>query len=94
MLKKLIAKGKQLKSAVNIYKLVIKDKRTPMPAKILLGIAVGYILMPFDLIPDFIPVIGHIDDAVIVPLLVFIAFKMIPKEVIEEYRLRVNNFKT
>lgn len=90
MLKKLIDKGKKLKTAVNVYKLVIKDKRTPMSAKILLGLAVGYTLMPFDIIPDFIPVIGHIDDAVIVPLLVFIAFKMIPKEIIEDYRLQIN----
>ncbi|MBI5211874.1 MAG: DUF1232 domain-containing protein [Nitrospirae bacterium] len=91
MCKKLIAKGKQLKSAVKLYKRVIKDKRTPLPAKIILGLAVGYMLMPFDIIPDFIPVIGHIDDAVIVPLLVFIAFKMIPKEVVEDYRLQINN---
>lgn len=69
-----------------VYRLVLKHERTPRLAKILLGLAVAYTLMPFDIIPDFIPVVGHIDDLIIVPALVILALKLIPKDVIEECR--------
>lgn len=59
-------------------------------AKIMLALAIGYLLLPFDLIPDFIPIFGHLDDAVIVPALVFVAVKMIPQEVLYEARLKAN----
>ncbi len=75
-----------LKREINVYRRVLKDKRTPKIAKLLLGLAVGYALLPFDIIPDFIPVIGHLDDLIIVPALVLIALKMIPKEVIDDCR--------
>jgi uncharacterized membrane protein YkvA (DUF1232 family) len=91
LFEKLKAVGRGLKQELRVYRLVLKDKRTPKMARIILGIAVGYALMPFDLIPDFIPVIGHIDDAVIVPLLVILALKMIPGEIIEDCRVRVRD---
>lgn len=69
-----------------VYRLVLKHPETPFLAKILLGLAVGYILLPFDLIPDFIPVVGHLDDLVIVPALVYAALKLIPKGVVESCR--------
>lgn len=58
-------------------------------AKWLLWLAIAYVLLPFDLIPDFIPVLGQLDDALIVPGLVYLALMMIPKEVIEECRQRI-----
>lgn len=81
--------GRIFKQEIAVYKMVLKDKRTPTLAKILIGLAVGYALLPFDLIPDFIPIIGHIDDAIIIPTLVFIALKVIPKQVITECRIKV-----
>jgi uncharacterized membrane protein YkvA (DUF1232 family) len=71
-----------------VYQLVLKDPRTPKLAKILLGLALGYALLPFDLIPDFIPVIGHLDDLIIVPILVILALKMIPQDVVDDCRDR------
>ncbi len=91
MLDQLKAIGKTLKRELKVYQLVLKDPRTPKPAKWLLGLAVGYVLLPFDLIPDFIPVIGHLDDVIIVPLLVFIALKLVPAEVVADCRSRVNS---
>jgi len=79
-----------MKREIKVYQLVLKDSRTPILAKFLLGLAVGYTLLPFDIIPDFIPVIGHIDDGIIVPVLVIVALKMIPREVIEDCRIRTN----
>jgi len=75
-----------LKRELAVYRRVLAHKRTPRLAKILLALAVAYTLMPFDIIPDFIPVIGHIDDLIIVPALVILALKLIPNDVIEECR--------
>jgi uncharacterized membrane protein YkvA (DUF1232 family) len=81
----------RLKTELAVYRLVLKHPRTPWYAKAVLGLAVGYVLMPFDLIPDFIPVLGHLDDLVIVPLLVILALKMIPPELVVECRQEVAN---
>ena len=78
--------GKNLKNELNVYKLILSDKRTPKIAKFLLNGAIGYALMPFDIIPDFIPIIGHLDDLIIVPGLILLAYHMIPKEVIDDCR--------
>ena len=74
--------------------MVLRHARTPRMAKWLLWLAIGYVLLPFDLIPDFIPVLGQLDDALIVPGLVYLALKMIPKEVIEECRQRITKRET
>jgi uncharacterized membrane protein YkvA (DUF1232 family) len=78
-----------LKRELSVYRLVLKDPRTPRIPKILLWLAVGYLLLPFDFIPDWIPIIGHLDDVVIVPLLILVAFRFIPKAVIDESRQKV-----
>lgn len=91
MLERLKSTTKTLKREVQVYRLVIKDKRTPWVARILFGAAVGYALLPFDLIPDFIPVIGHLDDVIILPILVFAALKITPQDVIDDCRKKVVN---
>ena len=69
--------------AYRLY-LVGRDPRVPWYARVMaLGIA-AYVLSPIDLIPDFIPVLGHLDDLVLVPLLVVLVIRMIPREVLAE----------
>lgn len=82
--------AQRIKREFAVYRVALKHPRTPWLAKLLLGLAVGYVLLPFDLIPDFIPVIGHADDLVIVPLLVYLALKLIPDEVLADCRRKVN----
>jgi uncharacterized membrane protein YkvA (DUF1232 family) len=81
--------ARAFKRELAVYRRVLADQRTPLSAKIFLGLAVGYLCMPFDLIPDFIPVLGHLDDVVIVPGLVYIALRFIPRELVAEHRMHV-----
>lgn len=86
MLKRLKEAAKKLKREIVPIYYALFDKRTPLLAKILALITVGYLLSPIDLIPDFIPVLGILDDLLLVPFLITITLKLIPKEVIEEIR--------
>ena len=89
MLSQLKKVAGQLKQEFEVYRLVLRHDKTPVLAKIFLGLAIAYVLMPFDLIPDFIPVIGQLDDLVIVPVLVYVALKMIPDAVVNECREQI-----
>lgn len=88
MKSKLLFIANKFKKEIIIYSKVIKDSRTPILGKLFIGMAVGYAWMPFDLIPDFIPVLGILDDLIIIPLLVIIGLKFIPKELINEIRIK------
>ena len=68
--------------------LAYRHPRTPWYAKVLALAVAAYAFSPIDLIPDFIPVIGQLDDAVIVPLLVVLALKWTPKKIIDECRAK------
>lgn len=61
-----------------------RDPRIPWYAKALIALVVAYAFSPIDLIPDFIPILGYIDDLILLPLGITIAIRMIPKEVLEE----------
>jgi uncharacterized membrane protein YkvA (DUF1232 family) len=74
------------KREARVYRLVLADPRTPWLARVLLGAAVAYALSPIDLVPDFIPVVGYLDDVVIVPGLVYLALRLVPREVVRECR--------
>ena len=80
------ARASKLKTDIPSLFLALKDKETPILAKIFAGIAVSYALSPIDLIPDFIPVLGYLDDVIILPMLLVITLKFIPKDMIEKYR--------
>jgi uncharacterized membrane protein YkvA (DUF1232 family) len=76
----------RLKTEIFALFLAYKDPRTPWYAKVFLAAVIGYAISPIDLIPDFIPVLGYLDDLIIVPAGIFLATKMIPREVLEECR--------
>lgn len=83
----------RFKKEIQFYQAVLKDSRTPKLSKFFLGLAVGYALNPIDLIPDFIPILGYLDDLVIVPVLIFIAVKLVPKEIMRKHRMAQANEK-
>lgn len=69
-----------------MYRLVAHHPRAPRLARWLLALAIGYVLMPFDLIPDFIPVLGQLDDLIIVPGLIYWALILIPDDIVQQCR--------
>jgi uncharacterized membrane protein YkvA (DUF1232 family) len=91
LLSNLKKKARHLKSEAQVLMVAYKDSRTPIHAKILIGITIGYLLSPIDLIPDFIPVLGILDDLVIVPLLIALSIKSIPTYILNEAREEINN---
>lgn len=85
-LDKLRVAARRVKRDVRVYRIAMRDPRTGAVPKFLLAAAVGYLLLPFDLIPDFVPVLGYLDDVIIVPALVALAARMIPREVLQDAR--------
>ena len=81
-------KAKQLKVDVPAVFLALKAKETPWYAKVFAAMTVCYALSPIDFIPDFIPLLGYLDDLIILPLLVALTVKLIPKDMFSEYRER------
>ena len=79
-------RAESLKTDIPAMFLAMKHPGTPWPAKALAALAVCYALSPIDLIPDFVPVIGYLDDLLILPGLVLLALRMIPADVIAECR--------
>jgi uncharacterized membrane protein YkvA (DUF1232 family) len=84
-------RAKQLKSEVYALYLASKHPRTPWYAKAFAVFIIGYALSPIDLIPDFIPVIGYLDDLIIVPAGIALLIKMIPREVLVECREKAHS---
>lgn len=81
-------RASRLKTDIPAVYLALKDKDTPIIAKIAAGITVGYALSPIDLIPDFIPVLGYLDDVLLLPAFIALTVKLIPAEVWERSRRR------
>ncbi|SDK81547.1 Protein of unknown function [Methylophilus rhizosphaerae] len=80
----------RLRQELAFYRALHAHPQTPPLAKALLWLALGYLVMPFDLIPDFIPVIGQLDELVIVPLLLHLAMKVTPLAVQQACRSQVS----
>lgn len=79
-------RAKRLKSDIPAIFIALKDTETPLIAKLLAGITVGYALSPIDLIPDFIPVLGYLDDVILLPALTALTIRCIPQDVWERSR--------
>jgi len=75
-----------LKRDVMVLWFAVKNPETPLVAKSLAVVAVAYALSPIDLIPDFIPILGYIDDIILIPMFVWITLKFVPEEVISQSR--------
>ena len=83
---KLKERAQKLKSDTSALYLAFKRKDTPILAKAVIGAAICYALSPVDLIPDFIPVLGFLDDVILLPLLIAAAVKLIPAQILCDCR--------
>ena len=75
---------KNLKYNLSALSLVYKRKDVPIIAKIVIIITIGYALSPIDLIPDFIPILGYLDDLILLPFFIYISIKLVPEEIMKE----------
>ncbi len=81
-------KSRKLRSEVYALYLASKHPRTPWYVKALAVFIIGYALSPIDLIPDFIPVVGYLDDLILIPLGIALLIKIIPRDILEECRAK------
>lgn len=79
--------ARELKRDVVALWIAARDRRTPLVAKLLAASVAAYALSPIDLIPDFIPVLGYLDDLLIVPLGILLAVRLVPPPLMEEFRI-------
>ncbi|OGO76690.1 MAG: hypothetical protein A2Y23_10885 [Clostridiales bacterium GWB2_37_7] len=88
MVEQLKLKAKAMKQELTALYLAYKDSSVPWYAKLFTAIVIGYAISPIDLIPDFIPVLGYLDDLILIPAGIALALKMIPKDVMTECRIQ------
>ena len=88
MLEKLKQRARHLKAETFALYLAARDPRTPWYAKLLVAGIVAYAFSPIDLIPDFVPVLGYLDDLILIPLGIALAIKLVPHFVLAECRIR------
>jgi len=84
-------RAKRLRTEVYALYLALGDRRVPWYAKLLVAVIVAYALSPIDLIPDFIPILGYLDDLILIPAGIYLAIRMIPRDVLEECRQRAGS---
>jgi len=83
-------KAKRLLQELKALKVALSENLAPWYVKILITFAIAYALSPVDLIPDFIPILGLIDDLIIVPMLIYVIIRLIPHEIMEYCRLQAS----
>lgn len=88
---KLKQRAKQLKTDIPTVFLAMKQVDTPKLAKVLAALTLAYGLSPIDLIPDFIPVLGYLDDIILLPALITLTVRLIPPDIIRRCREQVQN---
>lgn len=88
MLDSLKKRARRLKAELYALYLAYRDPRVPWYARVFAACVVAYAISPIDLIPDFIPVLGYLDDLILVPLGIMLTLQMIPPEVMAECRER------
>ena len=93
LLSKFKAFAKKLKQNLFVLYLSYKDPRTPWYAKLVAMLIVAYAFSPIDLIPDFIPILGYLDDLIIVPFGIILALKLIPPNVIDDHKEAAEKLK-
>lgn len=86
-IKSLKVKAKALKEEIVAIYLAYQKKETPLIAKIMAFLVVAYAVSPIDLIPDFVPILGYLDDLLILPIGIRLVLKLIPKEVMAQCRI-------
>ncbi|MGI8477791.1 MAG: DUF1232 domain-containing protein [Thermomicrobiales bacterium] len=89
MMERWKAEARKLKTEIRALALASRDPRTPWHARAVVVLVVAYALSPIDLIPDFIPVLGLLDDLILLPLGIALALRLIPPEVMRDSRERV-----
>lgn len=89
MFEKLKSFARALKAEIAVLASALTDPRTPLAAKLLGAAVVAYAVSPIDLIPDFIPVIGYLDDLILLPIGLWAVRKLIPADVLAEHRARI-----
>lgn len=96
MLTHLRHRARLLRTELYALRLAMRDPRVPLAARIVVACVVGYAFSPIDLIPDFVPILGYVDDLILLPLGIALAIKLIPPDIMAECRAQaaVNRSKS
>ena len=93
ILRQFLNKSNFIAREIQIVKESIFDKRTPFLSRIFLIVAGVYLLLPFDFISDLIPILGQIDDIILVPLLLVISYTIVPQSLLADFKLKIEKEK-
>ena len=90
VLENLKRRAQRLKAELTVLYQAYRDPRTPLTAKVAMVFVLAYALSPIDLIPDFIPILGYLDDLLLLPLGIALALRLVPRHILEEHRAQAD----